>query len=134
MSDAHTKWVHAFDWWFHNGKTDRILWNLKEGVELSHKNSKFLAAILDRSAKPLAPSQRGLRRFKSSIVDNKIEDLQTRGYSREEIKTELQRTGLAVINLDGLDKRLYRVKLGPVARHTELSKQFNELYEKHSTM
>lgn len=134
LNEANQKWIHSFNWWFHNAKRDRIIENLREGVPLSLKNSKFLAAILEGNAKPLPTSQRGLRRFKSSIVDNKIKDLHTRGYTREEIRTELNRTGLAVINLGGLDKRLYRAKLDPVALQKKLDKRFDELYEKHSSI
>jgi len=77
--EAHQQWVHAFNWWFHSGKRSRIIENLNKGVKLSSKNSRFLAAILDGTVKPLSGKQGGVARFKNSIIDNKIFKKRKRG-------------------------------------------------------
>ena len=129
---SNQKWIHAFNWWYHSANRDRIHSNLHEGVFLTPKNSKFLACILDGMIKPLTARQNGLARFKSSIIDNKIIDLQSRGFSREAILDDLKRTGLIPKNilLDGLDKRLYRAKKSPVVTMAELDQKFADLYER----
>lgn len=129
---AHEKWIHAFNWWFHNAARERIHANLHDGVFLSAQNSKFLACILDGTIKPLTARQNGLARFISSVIDNKIYDLKARGFSRQAILDDLKRTELIPehTQLDGLDKRLYRNKKSPVVIQAELDQEFAKLYER----
>lgn len=136
IDENHAKWIHAFNWWYHSASKDRIIANLREGVPLSRKNSMFLAAVLDGSAKPLSGKQNGLALFKSNIIDNKIRDLHTRGCTREAILADLKRTGLMKdhIAVTGLDKRAYRAKKSPVEQRAELNQKFSALYEKIASM
>lgn len=130
--DSHTQWMHAFNWWYHSGKRNWIIDNLRNAVELSNRDSIFLAAILDGKVKPLSGKQSGLALFTSNIIDNKIQDLRTQGKSREEINEVIQRSELAVMGMDGLDKRIYRKKIDPVKKRAELDKKFCDMYEKNT--
>ncbi len=122
----HTKWMHAFDWWYHNAERDRIYENLRGNVLLSNQNCNFLKAIFEGRAKPLSGKQLGLARFKSSITDNKIKDLTAQRKSHSKIcdATEL--------SMAALHKRLYppKPKACPTEKHAELSKKFDALYKR----
>jgi len=128
----HAEWIHAFNRWFHSGSRASIVDNLRKGVPLSPQNSRFLAAVLDGQAKPLTGKQTGLALFRSNVIDNKISALRSRGFTREAILADLQRTGLMKghIAISGLDKRAYRPKKPPVEQRAILDKQFSALYEK----
>lgn len=130
IMDAHIKWIHAFNWWYHSSKKDRIVDNLREGVPLSPKNSKFLAAILEGTAKPLSGKKSGLARFKNSIINNKINDLINRGLTRDKILEDLKKTGLMPdsVAITAVHKRIDRDQINPVRRQAELDIEFNKLY------
>lgn len=128
--EAHEKWIHAFNWWYHSAKKDRIIDNLRDGVPLSHHNSKFLAAVLDGSVKPLSGKESGLARFKNQIITSKIIDLKARGLSRDEILDDLKRTELMPSHTakGAIDKRIDREQNNPVEKHAELDAKFRKLY------
>lgn len=129
---SHQKWIHAFNSWFHDAARERIHSNLHEGVFLSVQNSKFLGSILDGSIKPLKAKQTGLALFKNSVINNKIQDLHNRGYSREAILADLKRTELVKghFAITGLDKRKYRNAKTPMQIRADLDKKFQILYNK----
>lgn len=134
-NEAHAKWLYAFNWWFHNARLDRILSNLREGVALSRKNARFLAAILDRSAKPLSGKQTGLARFRSDAIDGYIRYLRELGLSRKQMLARLTGAEWLTIggrrwekSVDGLGQRLYRKVKSPAQRHADLEERFVRLY------
>jgi hypothetical protein len=130
--EAHQKWLHAFNWWYHSSNRDRMVANLREGVSLSPKNSIFLAAILDGSVKSLSGKQSGLTRFKNSIIDNKIHDLRAQGMKRDDILEVLKKSGLIDdhVAITGLHKRIDRPSPKPMKRHEELDSKFVALYDR----
>lgn len=135
IDENHAKWYHAFNWWFHSASRDRIIATLREGVPLSPKDSMFLAAVLDGSAKPLSGKQNGLALFKSNIIDNKIQSLHSRGFTRAAILDDLKRTGLVKVHIamTALDQRAYRKKKSSVEQRAELDKKYDALYERVTT-
>lgn len=129
--EAHAKWLHAFNWWYHSADLDLIITNLREGVPLSTKNSRYLAVILDGSEKPLTGKQAGLSRFKSNIIDNTIHDLRNQGTPREQILEQLKKKGLMKehVAITAVHRRIDRSSTNPMQRHAELDKQFAERYD-----
>lgn len=129
--ESHSKWIRAFSRWYHTSKRDWILENLREGICLSPKNSRFLAAILDGSVKAVSGKQGTQMRVKNSIINNKIDGLRATGMKREEMLVELKEKGLLEnhIAISGLNQRIDRPAINPVQQRMELDKKLSILYE-----
>jgi len=139
VDEDHRRWLFDFNWWFHEGDKSKIILSLREGVPLSPKNSKFLAAILGGSVKPLTGKQTGLYRFRENIKALKTADLKNQGKTRKEMLAVLEKTKLLPGNpkaknpMATLNQRIVRKNKKPddsyVQRHGELTEKFIALYD-----
>lgn len=133
--EAHRKWLHAFNWWHQSGKTDRIQDNLDEGVPLSPENSKFLNAIQAGKIRALSGKQAGLYRFRNNVIDNKIRDLRSREYNRQQILEHLKSVELLPkhAKISSIHMRLDSKRRPDCrAQHQVTIDQFLKLYRIHS--
>lgn len=130
--ESHSKWISAISRWYHTSKRDWIIANLREGVPLSPKNSRFLAAILDGSVKPVSGKQGTQARVNNSIINNKIDDLRAQGMKRDDMLQCLKEAGLLKkhIGISGLNQRMDRPAVDPIHQRMELDKKLSMLYEK----
>lgn len=132
IDESLKKWIHAFYRWYHSKNRDWIIANLREGVPLSPENSRFLAAILDDTVRPLSGKQTTQAQVKKSIIDVTIDNLRREEVSREGILHALKERGLVktrYFSISALNKRIDGLYRDPAELRMELDKKFAALYE-----
>jgi len=142
VDEDHRRWLFDFNWWFHEGDKSKIILSLREGVPLSPKNSKFLAAILGGSVKPLTgKAKRGFNRFRENIKSpQNSRILKNQGKTRKEMLSSFGKNEIITGEPQSKKPNGYaesahctaKIKKPDdsyVQRHGELTEKFIALYD-----